>query len=119
MRQVVISDIAAPARSIVAKKPGRRSTDRDLMEIGNRLRWFREALEISTHAKFVQKTDIARTTYLDAENGISRLGLTSALQLIEKYPELSLDYIYLGRTGALLSLTTRMRIAELMARDKK
>ncbi len=122
MRQALIvenSDIPLRALPMAARKKGRSATDGDLVEIGNRLRWFREALEISTHAKFVKNTDIARTTYLDAENGVARLGLTSMLHLIERYPDLSLDYVYLGRTGALRDMSIRLKIEALMERDQK
>lgn len=115
MSQVRISDTPVGIRQMANKKDkGRQPTRAELTAMGNRLRWFRVASGNAPHGRFVKGTSISRTTYVGYEGGYARIGLDSALELIEKYPDLSLDYIYLGRTGAIPNLELQLAIRNLM-----
>lgn len=83
--------------------------------VGERLELFRLAKGITTHKAFIEKAGIGHSTYADVENGKKPLGMKTALKLIKRHPELSLDYIYLGRIGTLDDYTLRDKISLAIA----
>ena len=116
MRQVVIPDIPGWKTGMAKNKASQPELLVDPMDVGWRLLCFREASKLGSQTKFAKGAGIARTTYVGWETGASRLSLSGALTLVEKYRFLSLDYLYLGRTGAILNLPLQDEIARLLAR---
>lgn len=79
---------------------------------------FRVAKGIATHKAFIAGAGISHSTYADVENGKKPLGLKTAQKLIRRHPELSLDYIYLGRIGTVDDYTLRDKISLAIARKQ-
>lgn len=83
--------------------------------VGERLELFRLAKSIATHKAFIEKAGIGHSTYADVENGKKPLGMKTAMKLIKRHPELSLDYIYLGRIGTVDDYDLRDKISLALA----
>lgn len=106
-------------RAVVTERRSRLSGPTPYRKVGERLELFRKAKGIPTHKAFISQTSISASTYADAENGKKPLGLKTALKLIARHPELSLDYIYLGRVGTIDSIPLTNAIAEMIARRSR
>lgn len=79
---------------------------------------FRAAKGIATHKAFIAGAGISHSTYADVENGKKPLGMKTALKLLKRHPELSLDYIYLGRIGTVDDYTLRDKISLAIASNR-
>lgn len=76
--------------------------DRPHAAIGNRLRAWREALELKqTHVVETSDGRFQPNGWSQWESGKIRISIDAALLLVDKYPGLSLDYIYRGKYEAL------------------
>ncbi|MGE5513710.1 MAG: helix-turn-helix domain-containing protein [Bacteroidota bacterium] len=110
-------DAEHPNRRVAAVKRGRKASGpTPYRNVGERLELFRMAKGISTHKEFISQTSISGSAYSDVENGKKSLGLKTAMKLIARHPELSLDYLYMGRVGTIDSIPLVNAIAEMIAR---
>lgn len=80
---------------------------------GERLAAFRLAKGIKTHKDFIARSGVNHSTYADIENGKRQCGMVTALKLIARHPELSLDYLYLGRIGTIDGASMREAVIQI------
>lgn len=82
--------------------PNTSTDDRPHAAIGNRLRAWREALELK-QAGVVETCEnrFQPHGWSQWEAGKTRISIDASLLLVDKYPGLSLDYIYRGKYEAL------------------
>lgn len=71
------------------------------MDIGERLRLLRLALDMSVAAQFAAYIGIEPQTYNNWERGRQRPQLDMALLICRRVPGLTLDWIYLGEAAGL------------------
>jgi transcriptional regulator with XRE-family HTH domain len=79
-----------------------------------RLRWTREAMELS-QAEMARRAGIAAATWNNAETGDNKLGLENALKLCQTY-RLTLDWLYRGIINDLPAALAK-GIEEQMAKE--
>lgn len=77
------------------KKPPEYPPELDPVQIGNRLKGFRERLNKSQRA-FAEELKINPQTWNNWEKGLRLPDIIELVKLIRRYPEISLDRIYLG-----------------------
>ena len=76
------------------------SSEKQYVEIGNRLRRVREQFSELNRREWAEAHNFNRTQYTNWENGTRRIPVDMAEALCRKYG-LTLDFIYLGRVDGL------------------
>lgn len=65
--------------------------------IGRRLWLIRMALGFEDQGEYCAEINISQPGYSQAETGTQRMGINSLMKICLRFPEISLDYIFLGR----------------------
>ena len=77
--------------------------------VAQRLRRLRASMGYKTQEPFAEYLGLEHKRYVNFENGLP-LSLSAALQIVQKVPGVSMDWLYLGREDALsVSLAARLR----------
>lgn len=90
------------------KKPRAAATEESIPGQAERLKRLRTAFGFATSTGFAAFLGVSVQRYNNFENG-SPLSRDAAFRLVQKFPGLSLDWLYFGRTEALpLELARRL-----------